>query len=66
MTTKTLSAVEKADEAYVEDASKAERDLEQEVAVREFDPKFMRRTMIKVPCSCYLPVGLYANFYSWT
>ncbi|KAI7326629.1 MFS general substrate transporter [Hortaea werneckii] len=48
MTTRTLSAVEKSDGAYVEDASKVGGDLEQDVAVREFDPKFMRRTMLKL------------------
>lgn len=46
---KILSAVEKLDGAYVEDASKINGDGQQEeVVVREFDPKFMRKTMLKV------------------
>lgn len=44
---KTLSAVEKLDSAYVEDASPTDGQRE-EVVVREFDPKFMRKTMRKV------------------
>jgi hypothetical protein len=45
MAAKTISAVEKLDGAYVEDAA---TDSQQEVVVREFDPKFMRKTMLKV------------------
>ena len=41
MTARTLSAVQKVDDAYVEDASKDVADSTQEVVVREFDPKFM-------------------------
>jgi hypothetical protein len=48
MTVKTLSAVEKLDHAYIEDASEKISDTQQEVVVREFDPKFMRKTMLKV------------------
>lgn len=48
MAARTLSAVEKLDGAYVEDASKTVTDSQQEVVVREFDPKFMRKTMLKV------------------
>jgi hypothetical protein len=50
--TKIIPAVEKLDGAYVENAAKvAEPVQREEVAVREFDPKFMRKTMLKV---CYL------------
>jgi hypothetical protein len=45
MAAKNISAVEKLDSAYVEDAT---TDSQQEVVVREFDPKFMRKTMLKV------------------
>lgn len=48
MTTKTLSAVEKLDNAYIEDASETVSDSQQEYVVREFDPKFMKKTMLKV------------------
>ncbi|THY80573.1 hypothetical protein D6C93_09850 [Aureobasidium pullulans] len=48
MTVKTLSAVEKLDNAYIEDASEKVSDSQQEVVVREFDPKFMRKTMLKL------------------
>ncbi|KEQ72722.1 MFS general substrate transporter [Aureobasidium namibiae CBS 147.97] len=47
MTTKTLSAVEKLDNAYIEDASETVSDSQQEFVVREFDPKFMKKTMLK-------------------
>jgi len=50
MTTKTLSAVEKLDNAYIEDASETVSDSQQEFVVREFDPKFMKKTMLKVRC----------------
>jgi len=66
MTVKTLSAVEKLDNAYIEDASEKVSDSQQEVVVREFDPKFMRKTMLKVRsrrscsrnCTLTLVVGL--------
>jgi hypothetical protein len=45
MAVKNISAVEKLDGAYVEDTA---TDSQQEVVVREFDPKFMRKTMLKV------------------
>jgi hypothetical protein len=48
MAAKTLPAVEKLDHAYIEDALKTVTDSQQEVVVREFDPKFMRKTMLKV------------------
>lgn len=48
MTTRNLPAVEKLDNAYIEDASKTITNEQQEVVVREFDPKFMKRTMLKV------------------
>lgn len=48
MDARTLPAVEKLDNAYVEDASKTVTNGQQEVVVREFDPKFMRKTMLKV------------------
>jgi hypothetical protein len=48
MTAKTLPAVEKLDSAYIEDALKTVSNTQQEVVVREFDPKFMRKTMLKV------------------
>lgn len=58
MTPRTLSAVQKVDDAYVEDASKTATDSsEQEVIVREFDPKFMRKTTLKVRWLYYLPRG---------
>jgi hypothetical protein len=44
---KTLSAVEKLDNAYIEEAQPKDGQQE-EVVVREFDPKFMRKTMLKV------------------
>ena len=56
MTPRTLSAVQKVDDAYVEDASKNPTDSsEQEVVVREFDPKFMRKTTLKVRWLYSLP-----------
>jgi hypothetical protein len=48
MDARTLPAVEKLDNAYVEDASKTVTNEQQEVVIREFDPKFMRKTMLKV------------------
>jgi len=67
MTARTLSAVQKVDDAYVEDASKTVTDTEQEVVVREFDPKFMRKTTLKVCCpSNLLAYVLCANSRSWT
>lgn len=48
MAVRTLSAVQKDDNAFVEDAGKNVVDSEEEVAVREFDPKFMRKTTLKV------------------
>jgi hypothetical protein len=48
MTAKTLPAVEKLDSAYIEDALKTVTNSQEEVLVREFDPKFMRKTMLKV------------------
>jgi hypothetical protein len=48
MTAKAVSAVEKLDGAYIEDASKTVTDSQEEVVVREFDPKFMKKTMLKV------------------
>lgn len=53
---RTLSAVEKLDAAYVEDALPANGQREEVVVVREFDPKFMRKTMRKV---CGLDFYLY-------
>lgn len=41
----TIPAVEKLDSKYIEDASV---DVQQEAVVREFDPKFMKKTMLKV------------------
>ena len=66
MTARTLSAVQKVDDAYVEDASKDVADSTQEVVVREFDPKFMRKTTLKV-CrpSSQLACVLCADFRSW-
>ena len=66
MTARTLSAVQKIDDAYVEDASKDVTDSAQEVVVREFDPKFMRKTTLKVcwPPSLHANV-LYADSRSW-
>ena len=66
MTARTLSAVQKVDDAYVEDASKNVTDSSQEVVVREFDPKFMRKTTLKVlwPSSLHAYVPC-ANFHSW-
>jgi hypothetical protein len=66
MAAKTLPAVEKLDHAYIEDALKTVTDSQQEVVVREFDPKFMRKTMLKVRrlrhplknCALTLTVGL--------
>lgn len=47
MATKFIPGVEKLDNSYVEDApSKTEQ--AEESQVREFDPKFMRKTMLKV------------------
>ena len=55
MTVRTLSAVQKVDDAHVEDASKTATDSsEQELVVREFDPKFMRKTTLKVCWLCRL------------
>lgn len=67
MTARTLSAVQKVDDAFVEDASKTVTDSEQEVVVREFDPKFMRKTTLKV-CrpSNLLAYVLCADSRSWT
>lgn len=48
MAIRTLSAVQKDDNAFVEDAGKDVVDSQEEVAVREFDPKFMRKTTLKV------------------
>jgi hypothetical protein len=48
MAAKTLPAVEKLDSAYIEDALKTVTNSQEEVLVREFDPKFMRKTMLKV------------------
>jgi hypothetical protein len=64
MTATTVSAVQKVDDAYVEDASKNATDSsEQEVVVREFDPKFMRKTTLKVCLPCYrVPRVLFADF----
>ena len=64
MTATTVSAVQKVDDAYVEDASKNATDSsEQEIVVREFDPKFMRKTMLKVCLPCYrVPRVLLADF----
>jgi hypothetical protein len=54
---KVLSAVEKLDGTYVENASQADEDTQrQEVVVREFDPKFMRKTTRKVRRCFYLSV----------
>jgi hypothetical protein len=68
MTARTLSAVQKVDDAYVEDASKIATDSsEQEVVVREFDPKFMRKTTLKVcDFTVYLLLCCVLTFYSWT
>ena len=64
---KTLSAVEKLDGAYVEDASKTNDDGQQEeVVVREFDPKFMRKTMLKVRRPSLAIVQYITDFRSWT
>lgn len=48
MDARTLPAVEKLDNAYIEDASKTVTNGQQEVVIREFDPKFMKKTMLKV------------------
>ena len=64
---KVLPAVDKLDSKYLEHASTADEDTQrQEVVVREFDPKFMRKTMLKVRsrrscsrnCTLTLVVGL--------
>jgi hypothetical protein len=44
---KTLSAVEKLDNSFVEEAQPKDGQQE-EFVVREFDPKFMRKTTLKV------------------
>lgn len=41
----TIPAVEKLDNKYIEDASE---EVQGEAVVREFDPKFMKKTMLKV------------------
>lgn len=52
MAPRTLPAFEKTKEAYIEDASLSKTatatTAEQDVVIREFDPKFMRKTMLKV------------------
>lgn len=51
---KVISAVEKLDGTYIENAPPADKDTQQqEVVVREFDPKFMRKTMRKVRRYCH-------------
>lgn len=63
---KTLSAIEKLDGAYVEDASKTnDGGQQEEVVVREFDPKFMRKTMLKVRRPSLAGLALCADFRSW-
>jgi len=44
---KTLSAVEKLDNTFIEEATPKDGQQE-EFVVREFDPKFMRKTTLKV------------------
>jgi len=65
---KIVSAVEKFDGTHVENASPADKDTQrEEVVVREFDPKFMRKTMRKVCCHCTYPFTFRCtNFCSWT
>lgn len=64
---KTLSAIEKLDGAYVEDASNInEEGQQEEVVVREFDPKFMRKTMLKVRRPSLAIVQHVTDFRSWT
>jgi hypothetical protein len=68
---KVVPAVEKLDGAYIENASPADKDTQQqEVVVREFDPKFMRKTMIKVRRPSMVATRLCAvvvlTFLSWT
>lgn len=54
---KVLPAVDKLDSKYVENASPVDDDTQrQEVVVREFDPKFMRKTMRKVCHRCHFSV----------
>jgi len=54
---KVLPAVDKLDSKYLEHASTADEDTQrQEVVVREFDPKFMRKTMRKVCHRCHFSV----------
>lgn len=52
MAARNLPAFEKREMSYIEDASKnleaSVTNPQEEVAVREFDPKFMRKTMLKV------------------
>ena len=68
---KVVSAVEKLDGDFIENAAPADKDTQQqEVVVREFDPKFMRKTMIKVrrpsiftTCLCAVIV---LTILSWT
>jgi hypothetical protein len=56
--TKIIPAIEKLDGAHVENAAKAAEPIQrEEVAVREFDPKFMRKTMLKVYRLCCLLVN---------
>ena len=53
---KVLPAVDKLDSKYVENASPVDDDTQrQEVVVREFDPKFMRKTTLKVRWLYSLP-----------
>jgi hypothetical protein len=68
---KVVSAVEKLDGDFIENAAPADKDTQQqEVVVREFDPKFMRKTMIKVRRPSSLSTRLCAvivlTILSWT
>ena len=66
MAVRTLSAVQKDDNAFVEDAGKDVVDSQEEVAVREFDPKFMKKTTLKVCLTLLLVYVRCANVRSWT
>lgn len=63
---KTLSAVEKLDNTFIEEATPKDGQQE-EVVVREFDPKFMRKTMRKVCCPrCIHMCATCTDSRSWT
>lgn len=62
--TRAMSAVEKVNHDFVEKAMPLDGQPD-EVVVREFDPKFMRRTTIKVRLLVFGP-GLNSLSHSWT